>query len=194
MLKTVFLALTTLLIAIGGGAGSLYLFIKSAPPIGAVESGSWIAFPDLGTPHADPYSRARFAREGGIPLGRSEGIVFTASKDSAGRILNRQCTYQVEGAMPPAQHWILHLTDLAGASLPSFGRKPAALSSETVLRRRDSGLTISISPHPKPDNWIPSTGQGAMQVVLTLLDTPVSAGFGITGLTLPAIKQVSCDA
>ena len=43
--------------------------------IGAVTVGHWTAFPDLGTPQADPYSKARIAREGVIvarPGGRAD--------------------------------------------------------------------------------------------------------------------------
>ena len=194
MLRTVLLTLLTLLIAIGGGAGSLYLFIKSAPPIGAVHSGSWTAFPDLGTTHTDPYSRGRFAREGGIPLGSAEGIVFTATRDVAGRPLSSRCTYRVEGAMPSAQFWTLHAADMAGTPLPSLGRRAAALNSQMILRRPGEALAITVSPHPQPNNWLAITGQASMQLVLTLLDTPLSAGFELTQLALPRITQVNCDA
>jgi len=194
MLRTVLLTLLTLSIAIGGGAGSLYFVIKSAPPIGPVEAGPWIAFPDLGTTLADPYSRARFAREGGIPFGRAEGVVFTATQDSAGQALSRTCTYRVEGSMPSTRFWTLHAADMLGVPLPPLGRRPAALNSEVILHRPGNALVISVSPHPHPENWLPVTGQQAMQLVLTLLDTPVSAGFEITELALPEINRVNCDA
>src|SRR5690606_22878685 len=64
MLKSVLSTLLVLVIAIGGGAASVAMMIETVPPVGAVVSGPWTAFPASGTPEADPYSRARFAREG----------------------------------------------------------------------------------------------------------------------------------
>ncbi|WEX07741.1 DUF1214 domain-containing protein [Chelativorans sp. AA-79] len=194
MLKTPLLTLLVLVIAIGGGAGSLSAFLETASPVGAVGAGPWTAFPDAGTPQADPYSRARFAREGGIPLGRSEGIVFTAVRDSAGQALSRDCTYRVQGPVPGARLWTLHATDATGKPLPPLGRRISALHSQMILRRPDQPLTITVSPHPEPDNWLAVTGAGAMHLVLTLLDTPVSAGLQLTELALPQIVRVGCDA
>src|SRR5690606_20311534 len=77
MLKTVLLTLLSLVMAIGGGAASVWFVLEETPLIGAIEAGPWTAYPSMGTPEAGPYSQARFAREGGIPLGRSEGIAFT---------------------------------------------------------------------------------------------------------------------
>ena len=144
MLKSVLSTLLVLVIAIGGGAASVAMMIETVPPVGAVVSGPWTAFPASGTPEADPYSRARFAREGGIPLGRSEGIVFTATRDSAGRSLSRRCAYRIDGPMPAARFWTLHATDGSGALLPPFGRRRAALNSELILRHSGNGFTLTL--------------------------------------------------
>ena len=54
MLKTALLALLTLTIAIGGGAASLWYVLDTQDGVGAVSIGGWTAFPDIGTPNADP--------------------------------------------------------------------------------------------------------------------------------------------
>jgi len=194
MLKTVLLTLLTLAIAVGGGAASVWMMLENAPPIGAVGAGPWTAFPDAGTPNADPYSRARFAREGGAPLGRAEGIVFSASRDSARRSLRRNCTYRIEGPMPSARFWTIHAADLSGALLPPLGRRRPALHSEMILHRQEDALVITVSPEPSPDNWLAISGRGPMQLILTLLDTPLSSGFQLGELALPEILLVGCDA
>ncbi|WP_309084094.1 DUF1214 domain-containing protein [Chelativorans sp.] len=194
MLKTVFLTLVTLAVAIGGGAASAWMILENVPPVGAVAAGPWTAFPDAGTPEADPYSRARFTREGGIPLGRSEGLVFTASRDSAERALRRACTYRIEGTIPAARLWTLHAADPSGMPLAPKGRRQAALHSGMILHREGVPFAITISPHPAPDNWLAVTGSGPMQLVFTLLDTPVSTGVSLGELAMPDILQVRCDA
>jgi len=142
MLRTVFLTLVTIGTAIGGGAGSLYWALDAAAPVGGLRSGPWVAFPDAGSPQADPYSRARFAREGGAPLGNSEGIVFTAVRDSAGQPLERSCTYRIGGAFPAARFWTLHATTPTGDTLVDpRGNRPSALHSAMVVDL-DGGPTV----------------------------------------------------
>ena len=78
MLRTVLLTLATLAIAIGGGAASVWYALELQEGVGAVTIGSWTAYPDIGAPDADPYSKARAAREGLLALGRAEGLAFVA--------------------------------------------------------------------------------------------------------------------
>ena len=73
MFRTVFLILATLAIAIGGGAASVWYALQAQEGIGAITIGSWTAYPNMGAPDADPYSKARVAREGVLALGRAEG-------------------------------------------------------------------------------------------------------------------------
>lgn len=193
MLKTVSLALLVLVVAIGGGAASVWIMLESTPPIGTLSAGPWTAYPRAGTPEADPYSRARFAREGGTPLGRAEGLVFIAGRDSQGAALRRACTYRIEGAFPPARLWTLHAVDRTGALVPPLGRRRAALHSGMVLYEPDGNLAVTVSAHPAPGNWLAVTGDGPVQLVLTLLDTPVSTGLDGADLVLPQIARVSCD-
>lgn len=194
MLKTILLILLALAIAIGGGAASVWAVLEEAPALGAIRSGLWTAFPRLGSRDADPYTRARFARLGGIPLGQSEGIVFTATRDSGGSLLRRECVYNVEGSLPQARFWTFYAAAPSGAPLPPLARRRPALHSQMILLGADDGLAIAVSPFPTPGNWLATTGTGAMQLVLTLFDTPVSTGLQVAALELPAIRQIACDA
>lgn len=194
MLKNVLLTLLTLVTAVGGGAASVWLMLENAPPIGAVTSGPWTAYPSVGTREADPYSQARFAREGGLPLGRSEGIIFTAIRDSGGQILRRTCTYRIEGPMPVSRLWTLYAADSSGALLAPYHRRQSALHSWMILRKPDNGFSITVSPHPAPENWMAMTGTGPVRLLLTLFDTPVAADTRLDELLLPDIIRTRCDA
>ncbi|TSE04009.1 DUF1214 domain-containing protein, partial [Mesorhizobium intechi] len=57
MLKNAFLMLLSLAIAIGGGGASVWYALKIQDGVGAIRVGQWTAFPDIGTPAADPYSK-----------------------------------------------------------------------------------------------------------------------------------------
>lgn len=193
MLKTVFLTLITLGIAIVGGAWSVRLAIDATHAIGSVTIGQWTAFPRAGTPDADAYSRARFAREGRLSLGQGEGIAFRARIDTSGAELKTTCTYRIAGTMPPARLWTVHATDSAQKVVPAAGRLMPALDSRSLLRSEDGSFDIIVGPHPAPGNWLSTTGEQRMTLVLTLFDTPISNGAGVADIRLPEVVRTRCD-
>ena len=64
-------------ISLGLGLWSAWLAVRSPSPIDAITLGPWQAWPNAGTEDVDPYSRARLARTGEIPLGSGEGLTLT---------------------------------------------------------------------------------------------------------------------
>ncbi|WP_265515664.1 DUF1214 domain-containing protein [Nitratireductor luteus] len=193
MMKTVLPLLLAIAVALGGGAVSVWMMLEEAPAIDALRIGPWTAFPNAGTPQADPYSRARFVREGGIPLGKAEGIAFTATRDSNGQALRRECAYRLSGTLPVSRLWTLYAADLSGMPLPPTGRRAPALHSQMILQEPE-GIEITASHYPAPRNWLALSGQGSMQLVLTLFDTPVSTSAGIDQISMPDIIRTGCDA
>ncbi|MAS15528.1 MAG: DUF1214 domain-containing protein [Nitratireductor sp.] len=194
MLKTVLFVVIVLIIALGGGAGSTWLALESTRSIGSVEVGPWVTFPNQGTREADPYSRARSARLGQLSLGQAEGVVFVAVTDGDGRPLLRQCTYRLKGELPPTRFFTLHATGENRQILSAPARFPSALHSQDLLWRDGQTLDVIVSPHPQPDNWMAIAGNGSMQLVLTLVDTPISTGARVGETGLPGISRVDCDA
>ncbi|WP_336057830.1 DUF1214 domain-containing protein [Nitratireductor sp. CH_MIT9313-5] len=192
-MKTVLATLLALIIAIGGGAASVWFLLEEAPAADGLNIGPWIAYPSLGTRDADPYSRARFVRRGGVPMGQAEGIVFTARTDSNQQTLVSGCTYRLDGPMPVARFWTLHAVDNSGRPLPEFEGRPAALQAMQVQREADNSFTITASSQAHPGNWLAITRPGPYQLLLTLLDTPISTGAAVEEIRLPTITRVSCD-
>jgi len=193
MFRTLFLTLLVLVIALGGGAGSVWLALNASEGIGAVAIGGWTAFPDVGTRNADTYSKARFAREGGLALGRAEGIAFSAQRDSGGALLRRECTYTIEGSLPSARFWTLYAADEQKIVLPPTARRVPALHSLELLRTVDGAIKITIGAHPAPGNWLGLTGKGPMQLVLTLYDTPSATAARVLEIELPQVLRTGCD-
>jgi hypothetical protein len=194
MLKTAFLTFVVLCISIVGGGASVWYTLKANESIGAVTVGEWTAFPLIGTPDADPYSKARVAREGLLALGRAEGLSFSAQRDSAGEALRRECSYRIEGAVPPARFWTLYAADAAGNVIRAGERRSAALHSYQLLRLVDNSVSIAAGPHPAPGNWLSLSGDGPMTLVLTFFDTPIASSTGASDIVLPSIVKVGCDA
>lgn len=184
-----------LAIAIGGGAYSAMYAIENDIGLGTQHFGPWAAHPGRGGVSDDPYSRARLARSGEIPLGPAEGMQFTATADTSGTAFDGNCAYRITGTVPPARYWTLYATARGTAQVVS-GRQdlPAALHSRQVMRRPDNSFDITVASSARPGNWLPLNGNGPMQLVLTLYGTPVSTDNSLSEITLPEIVRGDCGA
>jgi hypothetical protein len=192
MLRTVLLTLATLAIAIGGGAASVWYALEAQEGVGAVTVGSWTAYPNMGAPDADPYSKGRAARQGRLALGRAEGLAFVATHDAAGAPLSRKCSYLIEGSTPPARFWTLYAADRSLRMLAPRGLRKPALQSLAILRNPDNSFAVAIGPNATPGNWLSVAGDGPMAFVLTLYDTPVAGNIGVEDVELPQVLRTSC--
>src|SRR5690242_21408741 len=111
MLRTVLPIFVALSIAIVGGAWSVLYALEHGFGLESLSVGSWHAYPSLGTPDASAYAKASVARQGDLPLGQAEGLVFEATEDASGAALARDCTYRIAGDLPPARFWTLYAAD-----------------------------------------------------------------------------------
>lgn len=194
MLKNALLTLLAIAIAIGLGGGSVWYALDAQSGVGAIRIGPWTAFPDVGTPDADPYTQARTAREGVLSLGRAEGLTFVAAADSSGEPLRRECAYRLDGGFPTARFFTLYAADSSLDLIDTGKSRRAVLQSYQLLRRPDNTALIATSSHALPGNWLNVTGAGPLYFVLTFYDTPIATSTGLSGIQLPAIRKAGCDA
>ena len=194
MLKNAILTLLSLVIAIGLGGYSVWYALNAQDGVGAIRIGQWTAFPEVGTLAADPYSKARVAREGVLALGQAEGLAFVAERDDAGEPLKRECTYTIEGGYPTARFWTLYAADQSLGVIDTGKARRSALQSYEVLRRPDNSVVISVGNRPAPGNWLLTGGSGKMYFVLTFYDTPIASSTGLSDVTLPRILKAGCNA
>lgn len=194
MLKTALLTLLSLAIAIGGGGGSVWYALQAQSGVGAIRIGQWTAFPEIGTQDADPYSKARVAREGVLALGKAEGLSFVAERDAGGEPLKRECAYTIEGSFPTARFWTLYAADQSLGVVGTGKPRLAALQSYQVLRKGDNSVTITAGNRPSPGNWLLTDGFGKMYFVLTFYDTPIASSTGLSDVKLPSIVKAGCNA
>lgn len=193
MLKSIFFTTLTLAIALIAGAGSVWLALENDFGFGTTTIAGWTAQPQHGTPDADPYSRARFSRGADLALGRGEGLIFTAAHDSDGRPLIIECSYILQGNMPPARFWTLYAQNDDHEIIRMEGNRQPALHSQSLLRGPNNLITTTISRHAAPGNWLAIAGSGAFRLVLTLYDTSITSSSRIGEVELPDIIREACD-
>lgn len=189
-------AIVVLLLGIAGAAGlglwSAWLAVRSPAPIDTIELGAWQAWPNAGTADADPYSRARLARTGEIPLGSGEGLVLLALTDDAGEPLTTTCDYRIVGQTPPARLWTVALEDPDGRVVEGANGEAAALGSDALLRAPDGSFEILLSDQPQSGNWISTHDAKRFRVVVRLYDTTARTGTELTTLFMPRIARQRC--
>lgn len=193
-MRFLFLALLTVAIALGLGGWSASVMLDRVEGSGSLDVGSWQANRLAGSPSADPYAKARLARDGNLTLGLAEGIAFRARLDDQGRELSRACTYRLTGEVPPSRVWTLSPFAPSGDPImPSEGR-PGWLVSEDLMRDDSNEAVVLVSPQAQPGNWLALGGRGPFVLALTLYDTPASTSGGAAELALPTIERVGCPA
>jgi hypothetical protein len=177
------------------GVGSAWYMAESAQPVDAIRLGPWIASPNAGTPDADPYSRARLARTGELPLGSGEGLGLVARTDSNDRELQSNCIYRVFGQTPQARLWTLSVEAADGQPL-AVGDGITAVGSEGLFREGHGGLNIVVAPIPQAGIWLVSTGgetsESPIRLVARLYDTPARTVTALTNFVMPTISRERC--
>lgn len=183
--------LLMIVVALAVGFGLSYHALTDGRYFGAVQLGAWVAWPDIGAPTPNPYTRAHIARDAAFQLGRSEGLQFIAGTDDDGEPLDLACAYLIEGRVPVSAFWTLAAVDGDWINIAAPDTDAALRSSEVA--RLDRGLLqIRVGTRLQPLNWLEVTGSGPFRLVLTLYDTTALSGFSSADMTLPAIKREDC--
>ena len=173
------------------GLATAWLAVDRGFLFGGIAVGPWEAWPRAGSPDADPYSIARLARTGEVPLGAGEGLAFTAATDTAGEPLSGNCTYIIDGQTPAARLWTLTAYDDGGHLMPNAARRTGFHSRE-ILRRQDGSFVITVAPDVHPGNWLPVTTGGPFTLVFRLYDTPLTTGGAVSDSDMPSVVQEGC--
>jgi hypothetical protein len=195
-LASIFAFAAMLLLGLAGGLFATSRALTSTKPIGAIQYGSWVAWPAAGAANPDPYSLAFFARRGDIPMTPVEGLAFFASRDSDNAPLEGRCSYELVGVFPPARTWTLFAYRPDGSLISSplatnpAGR-PGFTSAETVLD--GSQMRIALSALPQTGNWLRLPVDGSFVLALRFYDTPLSAVASVLDSgRLPTLRRTGC--
>lgn len=189
-MRFVFHLLLAIALALGIGFGLSYAALTDARFFGITSIGPWQAWPDVGSPSPNPYTRAHLARVAGFPLGQAEGLQFLATADSAGNPLTRDCSYRLAGHTPLASFWTLAALDMDGVNIAAPGAAPA-LRSSAVQRDNEGNIVVNIGTRLAPLTWLELSGEGPFQLALTLYDTAAFSGFS-SETPMPALIRGDC--
>ena len=177
-------------VALCVGFGLSYLALTDGRMFGASHIGPWAAWPDIGSPAPNPYTRAHLAREAMLPLGQAQGLRFTATTDSAGEPLTRACSYAVTGRTPTANFWSLVAIDADGVNI-AVPDGDLAIRSSRIARTNSGEIVVKVGTTLQPGNWLELTGTGPFSLVMTLYDTPVFSGLS-SNQAMPVITRGEC--
>ncbi|HVT56752.1 MAG TPA: DUF1214 domain-containing protein [Xanthobacteraceae bacterium] len=182
-----------MIVGIATGLGLTWFASAGAIGFGTVQIGAWTAWPKSGTPEADPYSRAMFARTGELPLGSTDGIAFAATSDDDGTPLSGRCDIHISGRLPTARFWTLTIYDSQGRLIENAAARYGFTSAE-VLWRSDSTVEIVLAPRARSGNWIPTGGRDRISAVFRFYDAPTGLGGRSTSAReMPAVWQEFCS-
>lgn len=179
------------LIALGIGLGLSFYALTDGRLVGARQIGPWLAWPETGSPRPDPYTRAYLARQGILPLGSTEGLQLIAETDSDGQLLDRACTYVLDGKTPTSTMWTLIAIDESGRNIAASNDLPY-LDSLHLSRAADGSAMISIGPDLAPGDWLEIAGTGPYAIALTLYDTTAGTGTDWSSVEMPSITRAGC--
>ncbi|MHA6729840.1 DUF1214 domain-containing protein [Devosia sp. A369] len=190
-MRFVFHLLLMIAVALSVGFGLSYYALTDGRLFGVAQVGPWAAWPDVGAAAPNPYTRGHLARTAALELGQAEGLQFTASSDSSGQPLTRDCSYRVDGKTPLANFWTLVALDEAGVNIAAPDAAPATRSS-SIARANDGSILINLGTRLQPQNWLELTGDGPFKLVLTLYDTAAFSGFS-SDASMPVIIRGDCE-
>ncbi|CAN5351965.1 DUF1214 domain-containing protein [soil metagenome] len=191
-MRLILITLVTLIIATIVGLGATWMTATRGVNVGTIKIGAWTARPKTGTSDIDPYSRASVARSGELPVGTGDGIMFTATTDDTGRLLDGRCDIVVKGVTPAARFWTLTFYDpkgrLVANSLQRYG-----FTSQEIVRGSDGGFEVRVTSRSRAGNWLPTGGLDRYMLALRLYDTPVGVGTRTQkDAPMPSIATVGC--
>jgi len=184
---TVFIA-----IAVGGGLFTSWYASTHGIAINTERVGSWVRWTHAGQLDADPYSAIRNNRLGTLPYSATFIARYEAARDDAGRRLHSSCHYAIQGPVPNASWWRLHVFDQYGRLIPNTANR-FGFNAATIVSRADGTFRIDVARDARPGNWLPTPRGGRLMLVLEVLNRTGAADVPRENQrVLPAISRVSC--
>jgi hypothetical protein len=181
-------------LALIGGVTSSLSMVDRGSTLTTRAVGPWVTWLAAGRPDADPYTRAHFARQGGIPESSTVTQTWQARTDSDGQTLHSACEYLVESDALEAGWWSMAVFDERGQLIANPAERHA-YNSQTIALDQNGGYVVTLARDARPLNWLPTGGAGSLALVLTrpALKPGASAAEAAASFkTLPSIRRVTC--
>lgn len=174
-----------------GGVGA-WLHIRQGINHGQVRNGPWTTALNYGTRDADDTTRAAIALRAIFALPSTETIYWNASTDSAGRLLDGNCTYAMTGTALDARWWSVTFYDGKGYLVAN----PAniwSFSGASLSPLEDFKWRVTISPtKPATGHWLPSAKGQRFELTLRMYNPGTRFRAAPDKAPLPVIKREAC--
>jgi hypothetical protein len=181
-------------IAIVGGITSSLSMVDAGSKLTTRAAGPWVSWTAAGRPDADPYTRAHFARQGGIPESATVTQTWQARTDSDGQSLHSACEYVIEGEALEPGWWSMAIYDERGWLIPNPAERHA-YNAQTVALDSSGAYVVALARDARPGNWLPTGGAGKLALVLTrpaLKPGANAAEIAASLKSLPSIRRITC--
>lgn len=180
----VFTALSVVL-----GVGSALYAVDRGWRLTTQHHGPWMMWTRSGQRDADPYTRARFAKLGSLPLSTQIAATWEARYDVEGRRLHSSCEYLIEAEPIEAIWFNFTVYDDNGLLIPNAAARHS-FTSQTIAANPDGSFFIVLAREARPGNWLPVGGAGRLTLVLTMIEPKPSVAE--SALQLPSIRRIMC--
>jgi hypothetical protein len=188
------LAFSTLAVVLG--LGSARYMVENGASFTTQQAGPWRFWYNEGRPDADPYTRARAARSGRLPVTASSALFLTALTDSDGRRLTSRCSYEIVARPLPAQWWNITVFNADGRLIPNKAERYAFNSENLTLPAGGAAYRIYLSSKARGGAWLPSGENNKLMLVMNII-RPQNLADASTGKlrpeSLPEIRKTGCS-
>lgn len=183
-----------LVLALGLGLGGALsqVSIQNNSGFSALTIGQWTAWPRAGSRDADPYTKAKVAAVGEVPLGAAEGIAFHGRLDGDGQPLDLKCNYTVSGQTPLARFWTLTAHAQNGDVITSAAGNASMINSRSLIRQSNGTFLVSVGQELRGGNWIQTSGAGTFELIVRLYDSQITSAEALVEPQMPAITLKGC--
>jgi len=182
------------LLALVIGIGSAWYMVDNGAFFTTSSIGPWQTWSNEGRLDADPYTRARMARSGRLPVTGSTALYFTADADSEGGRLSAECDYEIAGRPINALWWSIAAYDGQGEFIRNKADRHS-FNSKNITLLPDGSFRIRFAPKARPGNWLPSADADDPILMLRVFRPQNTAEAGSQDTRaeiLPSIRRLDC--
>jgi hypothetical protein len=193
--KLIFKLLFFSTLAVVLGLGSARYMVENGASFTTQQAGPWRFWHNEGKLDADPYTRARAARLGRLPVTAASALFLTAITDSDGGGLTSSCSYEIVARPLPAQWWNIALFNEAGGLIANKAER-YSYNSENLTLPTSGAYRIYLSSKARSGAWLPSGENNKLMLVMNIV-RPQNLADASTGKlrpeSLPEIRKTGCS-
>ena len=171
------------------GIGSALYVVDNGTRLTTQRNGPWSMWLRSGQRDLDPYTRARFAKLGNLPVSSQIAANWEARYDVEGRRLHSSCEYLIESEPIDAAWFNVTVYDDHGLLIPNSATRHS-FTSQTIAANPDGSFFIVLAREARPGNWLPVGGAGRLTLMLTMIEPKPSVAE--SAQQLPSIRRIGC--